>query len=132
MAAQYDRDVRTYTTLLPSSPASLQGSLAQALAPALAGRTLASGFLAQLIGQLPSSGAGDATSVLTNLVQSLPGEINALAAFLEEREASAGAPGRDLAGGHHRHAACSTPVSRSCRASSRRCRPRCRPWSATS
>jgi hypothetical protein len=83
VAAQYDRDVRTFTTLLPSSPGSLQGLLAQALAPALAGRTLASGFLAQLIGQLPGSGAGDATSVLTNLLQSLPGEINSLAAFLK-------------------------------------------------
>jgi hypothetical protein len=83
VASQFDRDVRAYTSLIPTSSGSLQAALAQALAPALAGRTVALGFLAQLTGKLPAAGAGDVTSVLVGILQNLPGEISSLTGIVQ-------------------------------------------------
>jgi len=78
VAAQYDRDVQAYAALLKSASGSLRTQLAQALVPALAGRTQALGFLGELTGKLSLSSAKTATSTLTGVIGNAPTEIQSL------------------------------------------------------
>ncbi|HEY5318367.1 MAG TPA: hypothetical protein VIJ20_10330 [Solirubrobacteraceae bacterium] len=78
VAVQYDRDVQTYTSMLASSTGALRASLAQALVPAISGRTQALGFLGELAPTLPVAAASVATSTITGVVGGLPTEITSL------------------------------------------------------
>jgi hypothetical protein len=78
LAGQYDRALQTYTSLIGGTGGSLQGLLAQALQPTLAGRTQALGFLGQLTGLLSPAGAGAATGTIAGLLGNAPTEIQSL------------------------------------------------------
>src|SRR5580658_1526558 len=78
VATQYNSDVKTYTSMVTTTTGSLQTLIAEALAPAIAGRSQALAFLGQLDPSLPVSAAGTATSTITGLVGSLPSEITSL------------------------------------------------------
>jgi hypothetical protein len=82
VALQYDRQVRTYTSMVASSKGALQASVAQALAPAIAGRTQALGFLGELVPSLPVSAATTATSTITGVIGNAPGEITGLTGLI--------------------------------------------------
>jgi hypothetical protein len=79
LAKQYNRNVRTYVSLIPTSSGSLQSQLASSLQPALEGRTLSSWLLGQLTTVLPAGGdTSAATGTLTGLLGNLPSLIQSL------------------------------------------------------
>jgi hypothetical protein len=78
VATQYNSDVKAYTSMVTSTSGSLQTSIAQALTPAIAGRSQALAFLGELAPTLATPAAGTATSTITSVVGSLPTEITSL------------------------------------------------------
>ena len=89
VAAQYDRDVQTYSALLKTSTGALQKSLAKALVPAIAGRTQALGFLGELTSKLSVADAKTATGTLTSVIGNGPVEIQSLTGLLDGGDMSA-------------------------------------------
>jgi hypothetical protein len=79
VAKQYDRNVRTYVSLIPTTSGSLQTQLASSLQPALAGRSLSDWLLGQLTTVLPDGGdTSAATGTLSDLLGNLPSLIQSL------------------------------------------------------
>jgi RNase P/RNase MRP subunit POP5 len=78
LAKQYDRDVRMYVSMIPTTSGSLQTQLASSLQPALTGRSVADWLLGQLTSSLPSGGTSSATGTLSGLLGNLPSLIQSL------------------------------------------------------
>jgi hypothetical protein len=79
VAKQYDRNVRTYVSLIPTTSGSLQTQLASSLQPALDGRALSDWLLGQLTKLLPSGGDSSAAAgTLSDLLGNLPSLIQSL------------------------------------------------------
>jgi hypothetical protein len=82
VASQYNSDLQTYTGLIKTTSGALRKSLAEALVPALAGRTQALGFLGELAGSLSVADAKTAADTLTGVVQDGSGQIQSLTGLL--------------------------------------------------
>ena len=82
VAAQYDRDVQTFTKLLKDSSGSLRKALAVALVPAISGRTQALGFLGELTSELSTANVTTATGTLTGVIGNLPTEVQSLTGLM--------------------------------------------------
>jgi len=82
VAVQADRNVQAYASLLETTTGTLQTAVAEALAPVMAVRTEALGFLGELSANLPVSAATNATSTLTGVIGNGPAEIAAMNAAI--------------------------------------------------